>query len=394
MGETMSGCPVCGCGWSYDLFNPGPQPLSALGLPKSHEEAISRSKYQMDFVACYSCGHIYNRGFKYEDVPYETNSNLMYNNGYGWLQHIDDIIDWILQYKEVLKAGPVIDIGCGDGQFLKRLLEREPTLECIGYEPGIAANGITEFKVIQDYFSPSLDFLYKRPSLILCRHVLEHLPNPRDFVGEIEFWSMMSDNASLLFLEVPCIEKALRETRLSDFLYEHVSNFTTKSFKRLAELNNLKVHKIQTLYNDEVLAGMFQCGESEKPDAAKEFKTACNNLDVIQNKLLSIESPVYLWGGTGKSSSFLNIFKLDAERFPYVVDSDQNKVGKFVPGTGQCIQHSTWLKTQPVGEIIITTPWRAHDIYKEIKFLGIPHKTILVYYHNGLEAYENISSRL
>jgi hypothetical protein len=98
--------------------------------------------------------------------------------------------------------------------------------------------------------------------------------------------------------------------------------------------------------------------------------------------------PIYFWGGTGKSAAFLNVFGVNADRFPFVVDSDDNKVGKFVPGTGQEICSVDWLLKQKPGTIVITTPWRAKDICQEIKRRGIQSKQILVLWKGALRQYD------
>jgi hypothetical protein len=92
---------------------------------------------------------------------------------------------------------------------------------------------------------------------------------------------------------------------------------------------------------------------------------------------LEVGTSTALWGATGKSAGFINTYGLDADRFPLVVDSDEGKCGKFVPGTGQEIKHSTHLLTNPVDVIIITTHWRAKDIYQEIKDRNIQYQRVL-----------------
>lgn len=56
----------------------------------------------------------------------------------------------------------------------------------------------------------------------------------------------------------------------------------------------------------------------------------------------------------------------DAQRFPLVVDSDRDKVGTFVPGTGQEIQFRDCLLDREVDVVIIPPQWRAADIISEM----------------------------
>lgn len=95
------------------------------------------------------------------------------------------------------------------------------------------------------------------------------------------------------------------------------------------------------------------------------------------------------WGGTGKSAAFLNSYGIDADRFPIVVDSDPNKIGYFVPGTGQEIRSPEYLLTKPLDSIVITTQWRARDIVAEIKGRNITYKKIYVVCDGRLINYED-----
>ncbi|MFT7640068.1 MAG: hypothetical protein ACI9G1_001807, partial [Pirellulaceae bacterium] len=93
---------------------------------------------------------------------------------------------------------------------------------------------------------------------------------------------------------------------------------------------------------------------------------------------------VAVWGGTGKSAAFINRYSLDAERFPLVVDSDPDKVGTFVPGTGQEIQFRDVLKTNPAHTIIVPPQWRTRDILVEMQNEGIAFERILIEHQGQL----------
>jgi hypothetical protein len=100
------------------------------------------------------------------------------------------------------------------------------------------------------------------------------------------------------------------------------------------------------------------------------------------------EQPVVLWGGTGKSAAFINNHKLDAKNFPSVVDSDKNKFGNYVPGTGQVIQDPDKFAWKNNTVIVITTPWRADDIYKDICTRPVRYNRLVVLQDGELRDYE------
>jgi hypothetical protein len=93
---------------------------------------------------------------------------------------------------------------------------------------------------------------------------------------------------------------------------------------------------------------------------------------------------VAVWGGTGKSAAFINRFGMDAERFPTVVDSDAQKAGTFVPGTGQEIRFRDYLLEHPVDVIVIPPQWRARDILGEMDRAGIRCASVLIEHEGRL----------
>lgn len=382
----MTECLACHGRIVEPFYSPGPQPLMALNLPKSQGEAKNSPLYPMNFYMCCFCGHIFNSDFDYAKVPYEEDSNLMYNQGSGWQTHLE-------QMASLLRGGnrepgkTIIDIGAGDGGFLdilSRQYSREGTVaRCIAFEPGIESETCRTlgFEVYADYFIPQRDVRKFDPDILVCRHVLEHLQAPRDFVAEIAYHANMNQVFPLFFAEVPCITKALGTHRITDFLYEHASNFTQRSLQVMFESAGWVTHNEFLTYNDEVAVwiGRPQQLDLSFEKQAKVFRD--HTWDAVTNihSKLTVRrragESIVFWGGTGKGAAFLNAYHLKGDR---VVDSDIHKVGRHVPGTAQRIEHSDVLLKKPVNAIVITTRWRAADIYAEIKRKGIKYGELLV----------------
>jgi hypothetical protein len=388
-------CIVCGSKLTHKIFNAGPQPLAALNLPRSAEMAQSALRFPMNFQMCAICGHVFNADFNYAQVPYAEDSNLMYNSGSGWQDHMQTLINKLHKYKDSWLDGVAIDIGCGDGQFFSRLLGTIPTASCIGYEPGIEADKISNFSVIRDYFTPERDLERFRPKLLVCRHVVEHLDKPREFLSDIAYWCGKYDLRPVVLVEVPCFDNSLALGRISDFLYEHVSNFTSDSFHKLFSLSGYTRLEINRYYGGEVLAGFFIPNNTLlhfRSDVANAFSIdVCDSIQKVQDQLeqLRHQGTLIFWGGTGKSAAFLNNYKVDSIRYPLVVDSDAFKVGKFVPGTAQLIGAPEALKDLPDIIYVITTPWRAKDIKLDIERRKLTYSRLLVLQEGVLCDYTN-----
>lgn len=390
----INACLACGSTQRYPIYNPENQPLAALSLPRSQQEAIASPRYPLEFYACALCGHVYNGAFDYSKVPYQQDSNRMYNSGSGWQVYIQEMIGR-LHGKFDFTGYTVLEIGCGNGHFLTSLRQKIPSLRCIGFEPGIDPQNIEDkgLEIVNDYFVPERDLPRFRPDLLVCRHVLEHLDAPRDFVAGITYWGNMHGMLPYLLAEVPCIDKAIAQARINDYLYEHVSNFTAGSFRTMLELAHYDIHEYGTAYDDEVLITLAKPRAMPQLAGIRHASQTCHDAIAAQRdtvyqsleKLRVRGKKIAFWGGTGKGASFLNGFGIKYTEFPLVVDSDKHKTGRFVPGTGQEILPPEHLLQSPADVIVITTQWRAMDICDEIKRRGIACGEIYVVRNGILE---------
>lgn len=139
-------------------------------------------------------------------------------------------------------------------------------------------------------------------------------------------------------------------------------------------------------YDGEVVFALVKLGVpvamQERVQAAAEFARAADasRAQIRQqlDELAAQGKRVAIWGGTGKAAAFIHQFGADAKRFALVVDSDPDKAGTFVPGTGQEIVFRDALKTAPAEVVIIPTQWRAKDIVAEMAREGITAAQVLI----------------
>ncbi|QDU11986.1 tetratricopeptide repeat protein [Gimesia aquarii] len=387
-------CPACGYHIAVQFYDGGLLPLTTLAWPQTCEEAQTMERLPHDFMRCVDCGHISNAAFDYAKVPYSDKPNLMFNKGAIWSEHLQKVCDLISEH---LPENPtVVEIGCGEGHLLRSLAKKIPTGKFIGFDPNAEIE--TEGALIDAramLFEPGTHLAELQPDLIISRHVFEHLMNPLGFAQEVAFAANVAECATKLFIEVPCIDGVLAAGRTVDFFYEHNSHFTTQSLERLLTRCATNTDLIETSYNGEVIYGLasFQ-PQKHQVELARQAvmfqeKALQSAAQLAQqfDDLASTGKRVAIWGGTGKAAAFINQNQLDQNRFPVVIDSDQNKVGTFVPGTGQEILFRDHLIQEPVEVILIATQWRAADIVLEIERNQIPFKTILIEYQGRLIDY-------
>ena len=337
----------------------------------------------LDFVQCPVCTHVYNRSFMYGSVPYQKNPNLMFNKGTIWESHLAVTRRLLLR---MLPDNPnVIEIGCGDGHFIRGLSEGCKGGRFVGFDPNTSAESGQGMEFYARLFEPFEDVATFAPDVLIVRHVLEHITELAGLLEPLAWSASQQGKPCWLFSEVPCIDRVFETDRFSDFYYEHVSHFTTRSFitllQRLGELRALG-HG----YDGEVIYGLVRL---ETPENIKRvahqascfFENVRSSVERISQQLTELAQcgdTVAIWGGTGKSAAFMHQFDVDAKRFPLVVDSDSVKAGTFVPGTGQQILFRDILKDMLVDVIIIPSQWRAKDIVAEMAREGIVSAKVLI----------------
>jgi protein O-GlcNAc transferase len=393
-GLRLSPCPACGHQVAAPFYDGGRQPLTTVAFPASEAAAKSLTHLPLSFVRCVDCGHIFNADFDYTQVPYTNNPYFMFNKGTTWAEHLRHVRDTILE--RVPPRATVVEIGCGDGHLLAALAKQRPAGRYVGFEPNaIMETGDGSFEARAELFEPAVHVPELRPDMIVTRHVLEHLANPLALLQGIAFAGNWLGIDIGLLVEVPCIEPALATGRTADFFYEHHSHFTRASLERLLIRAGAAVERIETGYGDEVVCGMallrVQPRQASVARQSLQFRDravrTASSMTAEFERLTASGESVAIWGGTGKAAAFINKHRLTADRFPLVVDSDANKWGTFVPGTGQEIRPPKLLLDEPVAVVLIATQWRAADIVLEIQRAGISCGQILLEHEGRLVEY-------
>jgi hypothetical protein len=220
-------------------------------------------KIDIEIEYCVNCGFTFQSSSYNEE--YDFNISKLYesytiSNMYNFPNRsITNIkaLDFISEDVDNEINFNVLEIGSNRGDFLYLLKEKFPNINILGCEP-------TNFKelsipTINAFFDKNL--FNTKFDLIILRHTLEHIKNPKLFIEELEY---LQKNSSKLFIEVPNIVYSL-ENFIEDFTPDHV-NFFDSSF-----LINLVNKKVLKLDDREYLYVLFENSKADEKSEKSSF---------------------------------------------------------------------------------------------------------------------------
>lgn len=283
-------------------------------------------------------GLVYNAAFQPELMVYDESYNNEQSLSECFRLHLDEVATLVESF---LGADKLVEVGCGKGFFLEMLLERG--VDITGFDP--TYDGINP-RVVKKYFSP--DVVAGNAKGFILRHVLEHVPNPVDFLFQLQSANM---GGGLVYIEVPCFDWVCERRAWFDIFYEHVNYFRLSDFSRMfgRVIKSGRFFGGQYIY---IIADLASLREPvfDKNDAVAFPSDFLSGLDFQFQKDGAEEYPVCVWGGSSKGVIFSLLRKRAGLKVDVVIDINPAKQGKFLPVTGLEIQSpNEGLRDLPTG---------------------------------------------
>ncbi len=174
--------------------------------------------------------------------------------------------------KEIQKLGlrkSVLDIGCGDGYFDKRLLEKFPKIDSLYGLDIYLENPYDEGK---GHYVNSLESLPDRKfDLILMMDVLEHIKDDKAYIQTVK--ELLDDNG-VIVLTVPAFMKLYS---LHDRELKHFRRYDRHMLKKAFEGSGLKIKNMSYFYLSLVFMRLLTMNKTENlsmwNSSEKSFKT-------------------------------------------------------------------------------------------------------------------------
>jgi SAM-dependent methyltransferase len=356
-------CPVCKNTNLEFLYQSTDGPVMQNELCGSLKNALGQEKVSITLYGCKDCGFVFNADFDSKKTKYSSGYDNTQEHSLYFSKYLMRTVKRLIK-KYNLKNKSVAELGCGKGGFLKLLYENG-VKKIRGFDPSFSNhNSLIDRLVVKKYFD--VKDIKNKVDFIICRHVLEHIPNPAEFIYSV---SKCLKNNGVMYFELPSLEWIIKNRAFYDFFYEHCNYFSKSSV--LALFNQFGFGEITFNYGLKGQYFKLEINRSPKIKSAKliNFKQIPIFIDEkikIYKKNINDLNNFAIWGAGAKGITFLNRLNIDRYKCHYVIDINSNKQNKFVPLTGQQIVSPEILKKEKIKKIIVMNP-----VYeKEIKILA------------------------
>lgn len=366
-------CPVCESTSLNEFLFRGQVPVHQNLLMPDEAAALNIPRGDLALVVCESCGFIFNRAFDPQKIMYGAEYENTQACSPSFNEYLDGLVQHMISERSVRDCH-VVEVGCGDGLFLRKLVTYEGAgNRGYGFDPsytGAASELDGRLTFATRYYDAECAEVVPA-DVIVCRHVIEHVPRPLDLLRDIKK-ALAHAPSARIFFETPCVEWILRNRVIWDFFYEHCSYFTAESLTTAFERAGFEVDSVRHVFGEQYLwlearLPATETAASDKPqrsssavaELATAFAQSATELQQAWDRklqALAATEKVALWGAGAKGVTFANLIDADRQGLDCIVDLNPQKQGHYVPGTGHPIVSYKDLRERGVTAAILMNP--------------------------------------
>jgi len=301
------------------LYSQSAFPVFQNRMYDTAEDARNCPKGDIRLVEDLDTGLIHNAAFNPALVEYDDNYQNEQGLSAAFRDHLEHVAGLVTEHC----SGKMIEVGCGKGTFLKMLASNGSKIT--GYDPTYEGSNPA---IVKEYFREGI---HRRASMLIVRHVLEHIPDPVSFLGRLRD---ANGGKGRIYIEVPCFDWIRTNRTWFDIFYEHVNYFRLSDFQRMFG----KIVACGHVFGQQYIFVIAELESLRTPtrddqDAA-EFPSGFGaQIEGLAGK----EKMSVIWGGASKGVIYALMRERACNPVQTVIDINPAKQGRYLPATGLCV---------------------------------------------------------
>ena len=276
------------------------------------------------------------------------------------------VIDYIEGFIHSLQDPKIIDIGCGQGEFVNAL--RIKRFFAYGYDPVLRQT--TEF-LFAKYFEQSDIADFSDDSVLFTmRCVLPHIENPWKFL-DLLLDSELGEPKKYAYIEYQQTEWIARNGIWQQISHDHVNLFTAVDFgKRYKIINTGEFANSEWRW---LLVGKsdgLPMKHMRRTISTFEIDSLMEKREKDLQRISKLEYPLAIYGAAGKGAMIAHaiLSSMSLKEDLVAVDQDLNRAGLFLECSGVEVKPIDFLKDKDQKErrIIVANPNHVRWLRAEI----------------------------
>jgi hypothetical protein len=326
-------------------------------FPDSKEQKVTRG--HLDLVWCPDSGLL--------QLKHSYDLDEMYGDNYGYrsglnksmVDHLTNKINTLEELINLTDEDIVIDIGSNDATSLKAYKTK---CKKVGIDPTGAKFKkyyTDDIELIDDFFTADKFikiFGKNKAKVITSIAMFYDLESPLDFISDIEKILTID---GIWHFEQSYMPSMLKANSYDTICHEHLEFYSFRVVKNMLEERHMRVvdvqlnsinggsfavtackQKAELESNTEMINWMLQQENDLKLDTLEPYrdfeKKVYQNRDNLRKLILSLiedGKTIFGYGASTKGNVLLQFCNLTSKEIPYIAEVNQEKFGKYTPGT-------------------------------------------------------------
>jgi hypothetical protein len=380
LNTTNKVCPGCNGPCVESAYFIPQQPIILNYRFATAAESKSVFRENITLVQCRQCGLVFNGTF----VSHADHYNSNYNNTQffsGTFEHYVNELARAFVGQFDLHQKRILEVGCGKGHYLKILCRLGNNIG-VGYDttydgpPELPGGQILFYReyVFSRHINQAFD-------AIICRHVIEHVPNIGAFLLELRDIAKACGNP-VVFLETPSFEWIVKQGCYWDVFYEHCNYFSLPCLEYLCRMAGFEVLRQEAVFggqyqtlvltraNSPATGVLFPPGIIEAASLELFTQRVDSAKTWLEKQILSSArgGAWAIWGAGAKGVALVNQIRIPLPRF--IIDINPEKQGGWIPGTEVPIVAPEDSRIRELAAVLIANPNYLDEITRLLRQQG------------------------
>ena len=357
----MKRCIACGAPlWETPLLTLDNMPASAQHMPDAQGVKEDRG-LTLDLCQCMGCGLV-----QFDCEPVDYYRDVIRAGGFS--KTMVELRRY--QYKHLidsyhLEGKKFIEVGCGQGEFLKVLSEFPVEVHGIEHDHHLVELARAQGLDVTEGFTETEDtrFAGGLYDVFLSFNFLEHQPDPSTMLQAI--YRNLEDDAMGL-ITVPSFEYIMDHNSYFELIRDHIAYYTFETLTPLLERNGFQVEECEVINRDTLSVIVKKRPQMDTENLLDCYVNLRKEMESYMKYLDAWDKKIAMWGASHQGFTLAATTKL-GDKAQYIIDSAPFKHGKFAPSSHLPIVPPEYFLDHPVDAIIITAPGYTEEIAASIR---------------------------